>query len=1441
MPPIISALDLTFSVEKDLSTLWMLGDERWRLQLEIIVDVAINETLAWAEKQVAVVRRGEGGIAHHSASGVLSIEIDHQTARPVNGLAAPHLHRHVVIMNLAEEDGAWTALDATRLFDLQKAVGAIAGQRIRQLTEERLGLTWERDGSNVFRVEGFDAGLRNRLSLRQQQILDKALNDGLDITNRDDWVSAQRTSREGKNACGNDPMATQWAIDMLLAEGITYDTVMTSITTAQRASALAAEDRVWIDANFPTPPIEILAARDWRFAVARALATHKLAGTLTDRVHTDPLSTLADVPPAWDELDAAMAIETRSRDALIHDAMLTVGREHSTWRRKDLIIALCDVDVPLVDAEREATAFLAGAESVYLYGEEDDPAADIRVRTVDQELFATTETREKEALLLAAVRSGVNSTGAVTDATQFQTILDVMAQRGKIISADSDQHAMSEALLLGRNRIHLIVGQAGSGKSSGVEELAIAQELGYLGDVAPSVEGGVTRLRLVGCALAANAAEKLEEESGIKSYSIAMLLSRLRTGAVVLEEGAVSIVDECSQASTAQLADLWEHVNATKGRLILMGDTRQLQAISAGGMFSEVMDTIPDATTLLDETRRQRNLDERAVLATLHDCVGVGTLREQSVKALSGQGVDKAFLAQLKKGRLGAVKAWYEANDRIRFHSTPQEAAAAIAQEYWDAVEATGGDAASAALVLAKTNSEIQILDNAVITEAVARQHLDPTAIIEFGRRSFLRDQRVVVRKVDRRIDVLNGQVGAVEDVQTVNSRWDVTYDSPNVYSTSRVSTKEVAVGATLGVTFTPRQVKNERQSAATYLSRRSELLAGALSRLEVAEASDDSARIARALAMVEKRSDEVDAALKWHEWADTLPVKGGDVPLAVSSVAVKEQDERLVVRLDDGSRRYLPAPFVTRFLDSGYAVTTQRGQGQTVEHGIEYGQVSYVGMSRGRASNIAHLVVPDADLSLLAKEQEALTPTKTWLAKSLGDGPAEVMLGEAAAQLRAGQLPSPVPIVNGVEVTVRGDASAATMRIAQEAAQAHRIGERTVAVAKTRAMASDLSDAAVAHLVATGGGTRVSTSIHDRLWTRDMPVVMARGAVNGLVRGETYHVAAVSSTFMFIETDNGKRVELSADQVRDHLDSGLALTTEWAQLHPVNADKIVAHGSGLIGEDLEWLASQKAPVEIVILDPVVASERARKKVQDEKVMELLKRDSGAGWRTRSAHAMVRDAEGQEIGLASLQQEVKLSSRAIDKVRTLVPRDLARQDLELEMIRLRKKQADLTAKLDLVAPGSDEVDYTNGLQRCEQELAQLDVRYEVLVSNLADAEPSIAAEIARSAELHSVDAKRLVEADKRIRRYVQARVTHAMKHPQPYHRLPVDPDLDSISAQARRLELLTMTEEYRTRWGILDPENALGPVPTADSQLEEWAALAREIGIDESPAYEPNL
>jgi hypothetical protein len=113
--------------------------------------------------------------------------------------------------------------------------------------------------------------------------------------------------------------------------------------------------------------------------------------------------------------------------------------------------------------------------------------------------------------------------------------------------------------------------------------------------------------RVIGLATSTNAARVLANEGLAESYNIAEFLGKTEGSdelrrPVPVHAGDVLVVDEATQAGTADLEMLLEAARVAGARVVLVGDTQQLGSPEAGGMFRLLAKEIPAAE--LTEVRR---------------------------------------------------------------------------------------------------------------------------------------------------------------------------------------------------------------------------------------------------------------------------------------------------------------------------------------------------------------------------------------------------------------------------------------------------------------------------------------------------------------------------------------------------------------------------------------------------------------------------------------------------------------------------------------------------------------------------------------------------------------------------------------------------------------------------------------------------------------------
>jgi ATP-dependent exoDNAse (exonuclease V) alpha subunit len=121
---------------------------------------------------------------------------------------------------------------------------------------------------------------------------------------------------------------------------------------------------------------------------------------------------------------------------------------------------------------------------------------------------------------------------------------------------------------------------------------------------------------VVGCAPSARARDELRLEARIdRCYTVDRLLLELRRS--TLEPGSILILDEASMAGSRKLEGLLDVAAAGHAKVVLVGDTKQLSSVDAGGGFRGLIGRL--GACELVENRRQVERWEREALRNLRE------------------------------------------------------------------------------------------------------------------------------------------------------------------------------------------------------------------------------------------------------------------------------------------------------------------------------------------------------------------------------------------------------------------------------------------------------------------------------------------------------------------------------------------------------------------------------------------------------------------------------------------------------------------------------------------------------------------------------------------------------------------------------------------------------------------------------------------------------
>ena len=191
--------DATFSAPKSVSlTALVGGDERVREAHREAVRTALDEMERYTQARI-------GGNAPAETTGQWAVaKFEHDSARPVDGYAAPQLHTHAVFFNVTEtEDGRAHAVQPQELYRTQQYGTAVYQSELAWRLKE-LGYEIEAGKNGAPEIRGYTQEYLEASSPRSQQIKDHLSEQGVDGAGAAQ-IAAHRT-RDAKLALSPDEM-----------------------------------------------------------------------------------------------------------------------------------------------------------------------------------------------------------------------------------------------------------------------------------------------------------------------------------------------------------------------------------------------------------------------------------------------------------------------------------------------------------------------------------------------------------------------------------------------------------------------------------------------------------------------------------------------------------------------------------------------------------------------------------------------------------------------------------------------------------------------------------------------------------------------------------------------------------------------------------------------------------------------------------------------------------------------------------------------------------------------------------------------------------------------------------------------------------------------------------------------------------------------------------
>ena len=550
-------------------------------EIETALMDSAREAVAWLERHATFTRTG-----HHSArtgewrdgDGLVTSLFLHHLSRDGD----PQLHVHVAVWNRVQRadgaDGKWRTLDSRTLHSQRLGVAPVADRGMEtRLAALGYAMVPRADGNGA-EVGGVSQDVMDLFSSRAVAVTGELKRLAQEYADKHGKPPDRRTLWLLHQQAGQNTRRTKSQARRTIAG----QTGTAEPTQAQRLAAWETQ----------TVHREVRALSAVHEQVARLAAEHA-----------------AGAPAVLD--DAAKRTAARI-------AVAEVQRHHAVWSMAQLRFEVhralpvlkpgADGEAVVTEVAKLAVCGRADAEVIQVTAPDITDVTSLGVRVSDggsiyrpphEERYCTLAHLDTEEQILAAAKRAVPQ---LVSAEQARAAVERTG-------LNAEQRDAVVMMLTAATATAVLVAPAGAGKSHTMAEFA-------------RLWTSFTGRRVIGLTTSTNAARVLQHEGLAESYNIAEFLGKTEGSdelrrPVPLHENDVLVLDEASQLSTTDLAMIGEAARQAGARITATGDTRQLGAVDAGGMFGLLAREVPAAE--LHEVRRFEAQWEREASVRLRD------------------------------------------------------------------------------------------------------------------------------------------------------------------------------------------------------------------------------------------------------------------------------------------------------------------------------------------------------------------------------------------------------------------------------------------------------------------------------------------------------------------------------------------------------------------------------------------------------------------------------------------------------------------------------------------------------------------------------------------------------------------------------------------------------------------------------------------------------
>ncbi|MDM0015037.1 MobF family relaxase [Variovorax sp. J22P168] len=594
------ALDLTFSAPKSVSMQALIAGDKAVTEAH---DRAVTKAMREVER-LAVARRKVKGKSYHERTSKLVIgKFRHELSRAKD----PQLHTHAVILNMTQRsDGAWRSLSNEDIFKVKREIDAVyQTQLAHELTQLGYAIrvvddkgNFELDHITREQIEAFSARARaieealdqkgmtrGSASTLEKQVIAMITRPRKDESDR---VVVKRYWIEKSSELGIDfgprSRLDAYTVDAVRAERRGGPKRDLATSSSERAPDSLAETTPALPGSV-TPAQAVVQYAIKHLTEREAVASESdLMGTALRRAvglagPDDVRAEIARLVKSGALIESTPIYRTTEpgrTTALSQAGWRTFVHEHKGWS-------------PAQAREHVSLAIKRGS-----------------LVPVERR-YTTLEALKEEKIILAIERAGRRQVIAFVQPPAVGPSIDAYEreasqQSGKAIKLTVGQRAAVEAIVATNNRFVGIQGDAGTGKTTSVK--AAVELIRQASELNAGDGTGTSTAAYRTIALAPYGPQvKALKLDGLDARTVA---SFLKMKDKPIDGNTLVVLDEAGVIGSRQLAHLMRIVEKAGARMVLIGDTKQTEAIERGKPFAQLQEA-GMLTTRISEILRQLN------------------------------------------------------------------------------------------------------------------------------------------------------------------------------------------------------------------------------------------------------------------------------------------------------------------------------------------------------------------------------------------------------------------------------------------------------------------------------------------------------------------------------------------------------------------------------------------------------------------------------------------------------------------------------------------------------------------------------------------------------------------------------------------------------------------------------------------------------------------